>query len=454
METGLVGYNRKYMTSLRTVVKKAIPTKLFRKIEPTGHLVESILMNIVHGFPSRDLHVIGVTGTNGKTTTTMLIFNMLKKSGYKVGLLSTVAYGVGDDIKPETKHMTTANAGLLQKRLRDFKKQGVEWVVIETSSHALAQHRIWGIPYEIAVMTNLTRDHLDYHGTFDEYGKAKIRLFEIAGKHGRKLGIGNADDPNQVAFTDKTPNRVSYGIEEGDIRVSGIKQSIDHVSYKAKSDRNSYDITVNIPGKFNVYNSLAALAVGEQIGLTKSQIEKGISSMKGVEGRMQVVDEGQKFKVLVDFASTPDGFERFFESVRPAVKGKLIAVFGSAGRRDESKRILQGEIAGRYADIVILTEEDDRDTDGNLILKEIAKGAKKAGKKEAENLFLVPNREEAIGFAMTLASSSDDMVALLGKGHEKTIERSDGTYPWNEAGVARAALRELQKSKKSATKKH
>lgn len=436
------------MANLRTIVKKFVPLRLFKKIEPTGHLIESMLMNIRYGFPSRHMHVIGVTGTNGKTTTTLMIHAMLADAGYKVGVLSTVAYGVGKELTSQVEHMTTTQAGVLQKRLRSFKKQGVEWVVVETSSHSLAQHRVWGIPYEIAVMTNLTRDHLDYHGTFAAYGRAKIRLFEIAAKHGMKLGIGNADDNNFVAFLDKTPNRVSYGIKEGDVRAENIEQALDHVSYTAHAGDDTYNITVHIPGLFNVYNSLAVVSVGRAVGLSKEQIEHGIASLVGVEGRMNVIDEGQPFKVIVDFASTPDGFERLFEAVQPIVKGKLIAVFGSAGRRDESKRAMQGEIAAKNADIVILTEEDDRDVDGNKILDEIAEGAKKAGKVEGKDLFKILNREEAIGFAMTQAKKADDMVVLLGKGHEKTIERKDGTYPWNEADVARAALQELTAERK------
>ena len=437
------------MANLRSIVKTLIPTNLFKRIEPVGHLLEAVLMNIRYGFPSRKMHIIGVTGTNGKTTTSLIIHKMLTEAGYKTGLLSTVAYGVGDSIVPQVKHMTTVEAGTLQKRLRDFKRQGAEWVVIETSSHSLAQHRVWGIPYEIAVMTNLTRDHLDYHGTFARYGEAKIRLFSLAAKHGLRLGIGNADDPNVVAFLDKSPHQLSYGIESGDIRATSIEATMDSVSYTASIDGDEYNVHVNIPGEFNVYNSLAAVSVGRSIGLTKAQIEKGIDALKSVEGRMNIIDEGQPFKVMVDFASTPDGFERLFESIRPAVKGKLIAVFGSAGRRDESKRQIQGEIAGRYADVVIVTEEDDRDVDGNEILAEIAVGAQKSGKTEGDDLFLILNREEAIGFAMTQVSSAKDMVVLMGKGHEKTIERADGVYPWNESDVARAALQEWKRAEKA-----
>jgi len=439
------------MSSIRIIVKKFIPTKLFKSIEPYGHLVEAVLANVRYGFPSRSMHIIGVTGTNGKTTTSFMIQKMLSRAGIKTALMTTVAYGVDDSIVPQIAHMTTASAPLLQKRLREFKKQGVEWVVLETTSHALAQHRTWGINYEIAVMTNITHEHLDYHGTFAKYLAAKLRLFKIAARHGRKLGIVNADDPNAKKFMAATPKHVTYGIKNGDLIAKDVKLESDGCRYRVKIGDDSYDIHCNIPGEFNVYNSLAAVAVGRELGLTKLQIEQGIESLAGVEGRMTVVDEGQQFTVIVDFAHTPDSFERLLKDLRKATKGKLVTLFGSAGRRDEAKRAIQGEIAAKYSDEVILTEEDDRDVDGNEILTQIASGAKKAGKVVDKNLFLILDREEAIGFAMTRAKNASDSVILLGKGHEKTIERADGTYPWNEVEVAQIALQ----SKRSVdSKKH
>ena len=435
------------MASLRKIVKTLIPTGLFKKIEPFGHLGESILMNIRYGFPSRKLRIIGVTGTNGKTTTSFMIQRLLHESGVKVGLLTTVANGIGDNIVSQTEHITTAQAGVLQKKLREFADAGVEWVVVETSSHSLAQYRVWGVPYEIAVMTNITHEHLDYHGTFENYVEAKRRLFKIANKNGLKYGVVNQQDPNAEKFVKTVAHATTYGIGSGQLSASNVILSADHSTYVAAIENDSYDIRVNIPGEFNVSNSLAAIAVGRKLGLTKVEIEKGIAALSGVEGRMNVIHEGQKFQVIVDFASTPDAFERFFESVRPLTKGKLIAVFGSAGKRDETKRPVQGRIAGQNADVVILTEEDDRDVDGNQILEEIAVGARSAGKKDDKDLFLILNREEAIGFAMTQVTSKDDVVVLLGKGHEQTIERADGTYPWNEAEVARAALQTLNENR-------
>jgi len=429
------------MANIRTIVKKLVPTRLFKRIEPYGHLVESVIANIYYGFPSRNMHVIGVTGTNGKTTTTFLIEKMLHEAGYKVGMLSTVAYGIGDDIKSQIEHITTAQAGILQKRLRDFKHAGIEWVVLESSSHSLAQFRTWGIPYEIAVMTNVTNDHLDYHGSFGNYLEAKRKLFKIASKHGRKFGVVNADDSNAKKFIDTMDRLITYGIGDGELQAKNIKLAASHSTFDAVIGTDEYNIRINIPGEFNISNCLAAIAVGREVGLTKDQIEQGIAALQGVEGRMTVIDEGQKFQVIVDFASTPDAFERLFESIRPVTKGRLISVFGSAGRRDESKRAVQGEIAGRYSDEVILTEEDNRDVDGTEILNQIAVGAKKAGKTTGKDLFLILDREAAIRFALKRAKTADDTVVLLGKGHEKTIERADGVHPWNEIEITKKLLK-------------
>jgi len=433
------------MINIRKIVKKLIPKTLFKQIEPFGHLIESVIMNIIYGFPSHKMHIIGVTGTNGKTTTTFLIQKMLHEAGFKVGMLSTVAYGSGDDIKNQIKHMTTTESSILQSRLRDFYRQGVQWVVVETSSHALAQYRVWGLRYEIAVMTNVTNDHLDYHGTFDNYLESKRRLFKIAARFGRKLGVANADDPNGEKFLATTPRSISYGIGNGDLQATNVKLATDHSTYTAVDGDEKYNIRINIPGDFNVSNSLAAIAVGRELGLNKKQIETGIAALKNVEGRMNAIDEGQKFKVIIDFASTPDAFERFFESVRPLVKGKLIAVFGSAGRRDESKRAVQGEIAGRYSEEVVLTEEDDRDVDGNEILAQIASGAEQAGKVADKDMFLVLDRAEAIKFALGRAKNADDTVVILGKGHEKTLERATETLEWSDTEVTKSALRAMKR---------
>lgn len=428
----------------RTLVKKLIPSTLFRKIEPYGHFVEAMFWAARYGFPARGMHVIGVTGTNGKTTTSYMIHTMLTRAGYQSSLMTTVAYGVGEHITPQVAHMTTVSSRLLQQRIKQFRNQGAQWLVLETTSHALAQHRVWGVPYEIAVVTNITHEHLDYHGTFEHYKAAKRRMFRLAATHGRKLGIVNADDPESRDFADETPHRLSYGIQNGDVRAESIDLRPDGSRYQAVVADTHYNISCTIPGEFNVYNSLAAVCVGHALGLEKQQIEAGIAALAGVEGRMDTIDEGQAFSVIIDFAHTPDSFERLLSDLRKATKGKLVVLFGSAGRRDEGKRWTQGEIAGKYADELVLTEEDDRDIDGNLILSQIAEGAERSGKVKDKDMFLVLDRSEAIKFAMTRASTKDDAVVLLGKGHEKTIERADGEHSWDEAGEARTAIAALK----------
>jgi len=431
--------------NVRKSVKKFIPSGLFPMIEPYGHEAEAILFHAAAGFPARGMKVIGVTGTNGKTTTSFMIHRMLTEAGYKVGLMSTVAYGVGDDIRPQVHHMTNVAVPELVKRLKWMKSQNIDWLVLETTSHALAQNRVWGVPYSIAVMTNVTHEHLDMHGTFERYRDAKRKLFQLTNrnKRGERVGIINAEDPSATLFKRDVKNPIMYGVKKGELQARDVQLTPEGSTYTAFYKGRELKIECFIPGNFNVYNSLAAVAVGGVIGLTPEQIEQGIAALKRVEGRMDPIDEGQDFSVIVDFAHTPDSFEKLFKDLRPVVKGKLIVMFGSAGRRDEAKRAIQGELAGEYADEVIVTEEDDRDVDGYEIMNMIAQGAEKAGKVRERDLFLVHDRTDAIAFTLSRAAKSDT-VLLLGKGHEKTIERADGEHDWDEIATARAALKKLR----------
>jgi UDP-N-acetylmuramoyl-L-alanyl-D-glutamate--2,6-diaminopimelate ligase len=428
--------------SFRSLVKKLIPVGLFRAIEPYGHLSEAVFFNTINGFPARGFKVIGVTGTNGKTSTAFMIHRMLHEAGYKVGLMSTVGYGIGTDIKPQVHHMTNVSVPELMQRLKWMKRQKVEWLVLETTSHALAQHRVWGVPYSVAVFTNITHEHLAYHRTFERYREAKRQLFVLAdrNKKGLRTGIINAEDPSAEFFENSIAHPITYGIKKGDIRARRVQLSPKGVHYQAESDGDTYDIHCQIPGTFNVYNSLAAVGVGRAIGLTKPQIEQGIAALEGVEGRMKTIDAGQDFSVIVDYAHTPDSFEKLFKDMRPIVKGKLIVLFGSLGQGDKGKRPLQGKLAGTYADEIVICEEDDRQEDGQAILEEIAAGVESTGKVRGKNLFLVHDRPKAISFAVGRAAKGDT-VLLLGKGHEKTIEHADGEHPWDEIGTAFTALK-------------
>lgn len=437
---------------MKKILKKIIPEQLFIRIVPKWHLLVAILSVLRYGFPARNMKFIGVTGTNGKTTTTNMIYTMLKEAGYSTAHLSTTTYGLNNDVHQQIEHMTTVSAPQLQKRLKDFKEAGAEWVVIEASSHALVQNRVWGVPFEIAVMTNVTHEHLDYHGTFESYREAKRKLFKIVAKSKRNFGVVYAEDPAAKLFGSTTKRYVTYGPHKADVSARSIKLGTDGSNFTAVGDKGEYSMTVNIPGDFNVSNALAAVAVGEELGLSKSQIEKGIAALKGVEARMMKIHAGQNFSVIIDHGGTPDAFQRVFENIVPITKGKLVVVFGSPAHRDKIKRPIQGEIAGKYADVVILTEEDDRDEPGEQIMNDIAVGAEKAGKVRDKDLFLINDRTEALDFAMTLVQSKDDLVISLGKGHEKTIERGNEVFPWSEPDTAKSAIKKAIKANPKAKK--
>jgi len=434
-----------HTSKLREGVKKLIPKSVFNKVERPAHLVESVVYSAKEGFPARKLKCIGVTGTNGKTTTTNLIFTMLKEAGYKVAILSSTQYGYLDDLHDEDEHMSTVPVPLLQKRLKHFVEEGAEWLVIEATSHALAQHRIWGLDIEIAIMTNITHEHLDYHGTFERYVEDKRRLFKIAAKSKRGLGIAYAEDPAADKFLATTPRHIGYGFDKGDVRATTINFAVDYSTFTTVISGEKYQVTMHMPGAFNVLNALAAVCVGRELGLTKVQIEHGIAALAGVPCRMMPVDEGQPFRVIIDYAGTPDAFEKVFSALRPTTKGKLICVYGSPAHRDMLKRPIQGEISAKWCDEVILTEEENRDEPGMQILEDMAVGAEKGGKVRGVNLFLIENRTDAIDFAMTRAHSKDDVVITLGKGHEKTIERGDEVFPWDEPETVREAIRKVLK---------
>jgi UDP-N-acetylmuramoyl-L-alanyl-D-glutamate--2,6-diaminopimelate ligase len=438
------------------------PKKLIQKLPLYDHLIlpyhkiQAFRAATKYDYPASGLKVIGVTGTNGKTTTCFMIHRMLCEAGKKAGLLTTVGYGVGRDIKPQIEHMTTVSAGLLNKRIREITDAGAEFLVIELTSHALAQSRAFGVPIDVAVMTNVTHEHLDYHKTFSNYVKAKRRLFKHTAKvhGGRRLGVVNADDESAELFINDVDNFTTYGIEKGDLRARQIKLQSSGVEYWVKVQGSATGATetvgsrklhirTQIAGKFNVYNSLAAVAVGLAYGLSDEQIEKGIRALDSVAGRMNRIDEGQDFEVIIDFAHTPDAMKNIYQSLDQP-KDKIITVFGLPGRRDSSNRPLMGQIAGEHSGRIVVTEDDSRDEDPARITEQIISGVKKTDNKEYR---VIIDRTEAIKAALGMARKGD-MVLLLGKGHEKTIMRPSGEEPWDEAATARKILREVALSRR------
>lgn len=410
--------------NFRRLVKKLIPKKLFLKVEPYGHWLEAVLENVVFGFPMRGLKVIGITGTAGKTTSCTLITNLLRESGLKVAMMTTISidYGDGKGPRANTTRMTSVGSLKLIRAVKKMKANNIDWLVLETTSQALSQHRVFGVPYSIVGFTNLGHDNFHYHGSFERYRAAKVKLFKQCNRNrkGLRVGLVNSDDPSSQYFSQAIKNPITYGLNSGDLKATNVKLTASGSDFIASINKDSYKVRTNLPGKFNVYNTLLAIGIGREIGLTKKQIEQGIASLNGVEGRMSSVNEGQNFSVIVDYATTPETFNEVFSAVKDAVKGRVIAVFGSAGRRDELKRPEIGKIAGKQADIVILTEEDDRDQDGEKIMSEISEGVKKAGKVIGRDLFLIHDREKAVERAIKIAEKGD-LVLLLGKGEETVI---------------------------------
>lgn len=443
--------------SMKTFLMDKIPN--YNKLVIPYHVLRADLAAHQYGFPGKRMRVIGVTGTNGKTSTCFLIWKMLNAAGHKTGLMTTVAWGV-DMLEKQIEHMTTVDARTLNFRMKKIADAGAEFLVLEVTSHALAQHRTFGVPIEIAVMTNVTHEHLDYHKTFENYRDAKRRLFKMA-----KYGVVNEDDKSWAYFAKDVKEYITYGINSGILRAKDVKLGAQGVEYSVDGEASVGDkhatedkhvggdknasgdmlrIKTKIPGEFTVYNSLAAVAVGLKLGLNKEQISQGILALDSVEGRMNRVDLGQNFEVIVDYAHTPDAFLKVYESVVPGKKGRIISLFGGAGRRDESTRSERGEIAAKYSDIVIITEDDSRDENPAEIAEEFVRGAKQAGFLRGKNLLVELNREKAIQMAVDLAKK-DDIVLILGKGHEKTILRATGAVPFEDLKVTEKALRKRLK---------
>lgn len=443
--------------SMKTFLMDKIPN--YNKLVIPYHVLRADLAAHQYGFPGKRLRVIGVTGTNGKTSTCFLIWKMLNAAGHKTGLMTTVAWGV-DKLEKQIEHMTTVDAKTLNYRMKKIADAGAEFLVLEVTSHALAQHRTFGVPIEIAVMTNVTHEHLDYHKTFENYRDAKRRLFKMA-----KYGVVNEDDKSWSYFAKDVKEYITYGINSGILRAKDVRLGAQGVEYFVDNEGSALDkdeaddkhvsgdkyasgdmlrIKTKIPGEFTVYNSLAAVAVGLKLGLSKEQISQGILALDSVEGRMNRVDLGQNFEVIVDYAHTPDAFLKVYESVVPGKKGRIISLFGGAGRRDESTRGERGEIAAKNSDIVIITEDDSRDENPAEIAEEFVKGTEQAGFLRGKNLLVELNRAKAIQMAIDLAKK-DDIVLILGKGHEKTILRATGAVPFEDLKVTEKALRKRLK---------
>jgi len=401
-----------------------------------------------YDFPSRKLTVIGVTGTNGKTTTSTLIHSILRPA---FGYISTLAADLGDATTDTGLHVTTPSAPQIQAYLARMVENGLRGCIIEMTSHGLAQGRLNGIDIDVAVLTNLTHEHLDYHGSFANYRAAKARMFEMLGTSYRKrtqpkISIINTDDPNADHFTAIPADQTMlYGLSNGAFyRAQNIQHLPDGTHFEfALSDKVVAAYDTALVGDFNVQNCLAAICAASSIGeISISHLREGIAAVKGVPGRMERIDEGQTFTAIVDFAHTPDALEKVLQTARHMLDGggRLIAVFGSAGLRDVEKRRLMAETSAQLADMTVLTAEDPRTESLEDILEMMAEGCRSQGGVEGETFIRVPDRGEAIYQACQMAQTGD-IVISCGKGHEQSMCFGTVEHPWDDRDAMRAALR-------------
>lgn len=433
--------------------------------------------------PSKKLVIIGVTGTEGKSSTVSFIWQLLRLCGKKAGFISTVEYSFGDEAIANPQHQTTPEAPIIQHHLNKMLENGCQYAVIESSSHGLSPktNRLGNVLFDCGVFMNVTLEHLEFHKTFEQYKKDKANLFRLLDCHdhikeiaGEKLtipsfGVVNLEDPSAKYFIDSTKKQVYGFTTQGKAGKAATNKEVDlpeipentnyfeglnicaekegisfDVNIHENTDKNeTLQLTANLPGAFNAYNIMASIiAVSKLTNLSYQEVASKVKDVAPIKGRMTVIEQNQPFEVIIDYAHTPSSFETIFPPIRKRCKGKMIALFGSGGERDLTKRPLQGKIAASYCDTVILTDEDPRGEDSVELLKMIAVGSQEQGKKLDEDLFIIPDRKKAIRYAFSIAKEND-IILLLGKSHENSIIYKDYVMPYDEISEAQLALSEL-----------
>ncbi|HNS01982.1 MAG TPA: UDP-N-acetylmuramoyl-L-alanyl-D-glutamate--2,6-diaminopimelate ligase [Anaerolineae bacterium] len=423
------------------------------------------------GYPSRQMRVVGVTGTDGKTTTSNLIYHLLGAAGLHPGMISTIGAHIGQEALDTGLHVTTPDAPDVQRYLAQMAAAGCQAAVLEATSHGLHQGRVAAVDFDVAVVTNITHEHLDYHGTWQAYLQAKALLFHSLKQSATKpvaaastshvsrftpdvspltfpldvqpkVAVLNADDasyPHLRAIpTDWT---ISYGLDDAaaDVRAADIAFEPARTIFTAHTPAGQVQVELPLPGRFNVYNALAALAAGLALGLPLQGLAATMATMPGVDGRMERIERGQDFVAMVDFAHTPISLQRALEAVRPMTAGRVIALFGSAGLRDVRKRGLMAAASLRLADLTILTAEDPRVESLDVILEQMAEGARQVGGVEGRNFWRIPDRTAAILAAVEMAQPGD-VVIVCGKGHEQSMCFGEIEHPWRDQLVLAWAL--------------
>lgn len=398
---------------------------MWQDVKNKFHLLESFAGHLLYRFPSKKLVVIGVTGTSGKTTTAHMIYEVLKAAGYKVSLLSTIKAVVGGQGYDTGFHVTTPGRHRLAEYLKKAVDNGDKYFVLEVSSHALDQNRAGFVDFDIGVLTTLAHEHLDYHKTFLNYTKSKFILLHKA----KRVVIPTEAVPVEIQFDigyeQVIKKAITFGISYGDVTQKGWKFSLQ------------------LPGEFNTKNALAAAAVGKLVGIDEKIIKSTLEKFDSIPGRWEEIQNTKGFQIVIDFAHKPDALEEVLKTARSQIKknGRVIVMFGCAGARDVQKRPMMGKIADKLADIIVLTDEDPRFEDPMKIIREIGSGIKNNESREQEKtLFEIPNRQEAIEFVIKKLARGGDVVLLLGKGHEQSMNYRGKEMSWDEKKVVLHAL--------------
>lgn len=469
-------------------IKTCGKSPVFVKV-PSARFAMSPVSSEFYDNPSSKLYVFGVTGTEGKSSTVYFIWQLLRLCGFKAGFISTVQYSLGGEAIDNPEHQTTPEAPIVQRELYEMLQNSCTYAVVESSSHGLSSktNRLGNVLFDCGIFMNVTLEHLEFHGTYEQYKSDKANLFRNLDKHNHEkiingvktkvngFGIVNLEDPAAKYFTSCTNHKVVGFTTEGkagkfsaeELNAQALPQIPENMAYLSarniacaryglsfsicrfeahdnlKNENRVIHIKAHLPGAFNAYNIMATLlAVRGSTGKSLEELSAFVEKLEPVKGRMTVIDKGQPFEVLVDYAHTPSSFETIFPPLRKRCTGKIICLFGSGGERDVKKRPLQGEIAAKFCDEVILTDEDPRGEDSMALLEMIAVGARKGGKVDNKNLFFIPNRPQAIRTAFKMAGEND-IVLLLGKSHENSIIYKDFVMKYDEIAEAKKALEEM-----------
>ncbi len=433
--------NNRKSNSMLSFLKKIIPDT--HPLRLFYHKIVAFIAALWYLFPADKMIVIGVTGTNGKTTTVNFITNILNKSGAKVGMTSSINFQIGEQRWGNNSKQTTLGPFQLQKLLKRMLKDGCKYAVIEVTSHALTQSRVFGVNFDIAVMTNVTSDHVEYHGNLNNYLNAKAKLFKKVSRGRRKFGVPkviilNADDKYYSFFDQFVVDRkLTYGLKSATIYAEKVEKKPEGTHFVMHVPNNAIPIELKLPGDFNVYNALAAASVAIALQVDLEVVKRGLEGSEAVAGRFEHVNKGQNYSVIVDYAHTPDALENLFALYRRLTSGKLIVVFGATGGgRDKSKRPQMGAIANEHADYVIVTDDDPYEEDEWQILDQISEGIPR---KEGEGFWKIPDRREAIRLALTIAKEGDTVV-VAGKGAEEVLMLKGKRIPWNDRKVIEELL--------------